>query len=77
MATSRLNIRDRDIRMDKWNGETLAAFMEKAGRQHECVEHAMRNVLLGLGVACAMMATLIVVNSAVGLPCHLRTVCDR
>jgi hypothetical protein len=41
------------------------------------VEHAMRNVLLGLGIACAMMAALIVVNSAVGLPCHLRTICDR
>jgi hypothetical protein len=37
----------------------------------------MRNVLLALGVACAIIAALIVVNSAVGLPCHLRTVCDR
>ena len=41
------------------------------------VDHAMRNVLLALGVACAIMAALIVVNSAVGLPCHLRTVCYR
>jgi hypothetical protein len=62
---------------EKWNGkETLGAFMEKTGRQLR-VDHAMRNVLLALGVACAIIAALIVVNSAVGLPCHLRTVCDR
>ena len=37
----------------------------------------MTNILLAIGVACALMAVLIIVNSAVGLPCHLRAICDR
>ena len=35
---------------------------------NQSVEHAMTNILLAIGVACALMAVLIIVNSAVGLP---------
>jgi hypothetical protein len=44
---------------------------------NQSVEHAMRNILLAIGVACTLMAALIITNSAVGLPCHLRAICDR
>ena len=63
---------------EKWGMENkpwVLLWKRRGGNQS--VEHAMTNILLAIGVACALMALLIIVNSSVGLPCHLRAICDR